>query len=514
MPRTYTDWRGLVADPEVELVHIVTPPDKHAEMAIAALNAGKHVLIEKPLAVTDDEARAILEAAERAGRVAGINYVMRYNPLYRHVAQIAREGWLGALTHVGFENYASDEGLGDDHWFWDKAQSGGIFVEHGVHFFDVIGAIVGAPARRVLGQTWMRGDGTGKEDRVQAVVTYDNGVDASFYHAFNRPGALEKQTAHFAFEKGHVILDGWIPHTLHVNAIVSEDELLGLRRLLPVTVVDDEGFPPPGRAVRGNGKEYRVSHRVHARERLGDPTPVYQQAVGDVLRDLAAAVRDPAHRPARLRRRRRGQPAGRPRRQALRRDGAGGRSRLPPGVTPCAPCALRRPATCPILSVQEIETPVPTDGQVLVKVAAAAINPSDVKNVQGLMPHTTLPRTPGRDFAGVVVEGPPDWQGAEVWGTGGELGFTADGSHAEYLLLPRAAVRRRPAALFPEEAAAVGVPFVTAWATLVDAGRLTPEDTVVVIGAAGSVGGAAVQIARWRGARALGVVRDAAQAGA
>lgn len=297
VPHTYTDWRALIADPEVEIVHVVTPPDQHAAMAVAALEAGKHVLIEKPLAVSNDEARAILDAAEKAGRVAGINYVMRYDPLYQTVARIAREGWLGDLTHVGFENYASDEGLSDTHWFWDRAQSGGIFVEHGVHFFDVIGSIAGVPARRVLGQTWTRTDGTGKEDRVQAIVTYGNGVEASFYHAFNRPGALERQNAHFAFEKGHVTLDGWIPHTLHLNAIVNEDDLLGLRRLVPVTIVDDEDFPPPGRTVRGNGREYRVTHRVHARERLGAPTPVYRQAVQGMLADLCAAVRDPAHRP-------------------------------------------------------------------------------------------------------------------------------------------------------------------------------------------------------------------------
>ena len=108
------------------------------------------------------------------------------------------------------------------------------------------------------------------------------------------------------------------------------------------------------------------------------------------------------------------------------------------------------------LSVAEIETPAPQEGEVLVQVAAAAVNPSDVKNVLGLMPHTTLPRTPGRDFAGVVTAGPPDLRGMEVWGTGGELGFTRDGSHAEYLRLPRAAVRPRPTALFPEEAATVG----------------------------------------------------------
>ncbi len=294
--RTYTDWRALVADPEVELVHIVTPPDRHAEMAIAALQAGKHVFVEKPLAVTDAEAEAILAAARKAGKVAGINYVMRYDPLYEAARQIARAGWLGQLTHVGFENYASDEGLGDDHWFWDGPQSGGIFVEHGVHFFDVIGEIVDSPARRVAGQTWNRDDGTGKEDRVLATVTYGNGVDATFYHAFNRPGDLERQTAHFAFERGHVTLEGWIPNALRLDALLADgDALEGLRGLLPTLRVERES--PAGHGVRGHGRDYPVRYRVQATERIGTPTDVYRRAVCDALADLAAAVRDPAHRP-------------------------------------------------------------------------------------------------------------------------------------------------------------------------------------------------------------------------
>jgi predicted dehydrogenase len=293
--RTYADWRELIADPEVELVHIVTPPDSHATMAVAALDAGKHVLIEKPLAMTNEEAGAILDAAARAGRVAGINYVMRYDPLYQAVETIARAGWLGALTHVGFENYASDEGLGDDHWFWDKTKSGGIFIEHGVHFFDIIGRIVNAPAARALGQTWTRDDGAGKEDRVLSVVTYASGVEASFYHAFNRPGALERQTAHFAFERGHVVLEGWIPTTLHLDAIVEGEALDGLRSVVPSLGVMEEFAS--GHAVRGHGRRYPVGCRVHAETRLGDPTAVYRQAVSDVLADVAAAIRDPRHLP-------------------------------------------------------------------------------------------------------------------------------------------------------------------------------------------------------------------------
>ncbi len=294
--RTYTDWRALIADPALEIVHVVTPPGLHAEMAVAALRAGKHVFAEKPLATTDEDARRILETAREAGRLVGINYVMRYDPLYQLVLEIAQSQILGALTHVGFENYASDEGLSDDHWFWDKPQSGGIFVEHGVHFFDIVGAIVGAPALSVLGQTWTRPDGTAKEDRVQAIVTYASGVEASFYHAFNRPGALEKQTAHFAFERGHVSLDGWIPTTLHLSAIVSDNNLAALRELMSVTVVDDEGFSgSAGRTVRGGGQDYHVHHRVHAQERLAAPTPVYKKAVGDAMTDFVRAIGDPAH---------------------------------------------------------------------------------------------------------------------------------------------------------------------------------------------------------------------------
>lgn len=294
VPNTYTDWREMLQNPDIEAVHIVTPPDRHAEMAIAALNAGKHVFAEKPLATSNADASAILAAANAANKRVGINFVMRYDPLYQTVRAVREGGWLGALTHVGFENYASDEGLGDDHWFWDPIASGGIFIEHGVHFFDIIGAIAGAPAFSVLGKTWTRSDGTGKEDKVSALVTYQNGAEASFYHAFNRPGALEKQTAHFAFERGHVTLHGWIPTRLELTAIVDDAGFAGLQTLLPLETLADDGVP---QTVCGNGKFLEITRRVAASQSLGGPTPVYLKAVQDAMADFAASVRDPSHRP-------------------------------------------------------------------------------------------------------------------------------------------------------------------------------------------------------------------------
>jgi NADPH:quinone reductase-like Zn-dependent oxidoreductase len=143
----------------------------------------------------------------------------------------------------------------------------------------------------------------------------------------------------------------------------------------------------------------------------------------------------------------------------------------------------------------------------VVQVAAASINPSDVKNAEGKMEGTTLPRVLGRDYAGVVIAGPDEWSGAEVWGTGGEIGYTVDGSHAEKIAVPVASLRRKPKTLSLEQAATVGVSYLAAWIGIIEYARLEQGETLLVIGAGGGVGGAAAQIGRWRGARVVGVDR-------
>jgi NADPH2:quinone reductase len=161
-----------------------------------------------------------------------------------------------------------------------------------------------------------------------------------------------------------------------------------------------------------------------------------------------------------------------------------------------------------LLKVEEVPTPQPGDDEALVEVKAAGINPSDVKNVQGVMHGTTLPRIPGRDFAGVVVRGPAVTIGREVWGTGGDIGFTRDGSHAQYILLPLAALTPKPANLSMDAAGSAGLIFVTGWSAMIVAANVSQGDTVLIIGATGGVGSAAVQIAKSRGARVIGAVRS------
>jgi len=153
--------------------------------------------------------------------------------------------------------------------------------------------------------------------------------------------------------------------------------------------------------------------------------------------------------------------------------------------------------------------PVAKPGFAVVRVGAAAVNPSDVKASLGLMPQAVWPRTPGRDFAGVVVAGPTEWVGREVYGSGGDIGITRDGSHARFLLLPLEALRDRPRSISMDEAGAVGVPFVTAYEGFRRSGMPQAGQTVLVLGANGKVGQAAVQLAAQGGARAIAVQRRA-----
>jgi NADPH2:quinone reductase len=146
-------------------------------------------------------------------------------------------------------------------------------------------------------------------------------------------------------------------------------------------------------------------------------------------------------------------------------------------------------------------------GEVMIEVKAAAVNPSDVKAATGLMPYAVFPRTSGRDYAGVVIDGPVGWIGRQVFGSSGDLGIRRDGTHATHLVVEADAVVEKPSNVSWEEAAGIGVPFVTAMEGLRRAGMPKSNETVLVMGVNGKVGQAAVQIATWQGARVIGVVR-------
>jgi NADPH:quinone reductase-like Zn-dependent oxidoreductase len=164
------------------------------------------------------------------------------------------------------------------------------------------------------------------------------------------------------------------------------------------------------------------------------------------------------------------------------------------------------------LALIEGAAPEPREGEVLVEVMAAGLNPSDVKNVLGFFPaYTTPPRIPGRDFAGIVRQGPAEMIGKKVWGTGLGLGFSQDGSHAEFIALPAQGCASMPGRLSFTEAAACGVPYTTAFDGIRRA-QVGPGKTFLVIGANGSVGRAAIALGKALGARVVAAVRRPEQA--
>ena len=159
------------------------------------------------------------------------------------------------------------------------------------------------------------------------------------------------------------------------------------------------------------------------------------------------------------------------------------------------------------LKLVEMDDPIPRPGEVIVRVFASAINPSDIKNVQGKFHDTTLPRIPGRDFAGIVISD-SKWKGKSVFGTGGSFGITKDGTHAELVSVPENALVEMPNNLSFAEATAMGLSYLTAWQALVVAGQLKAHETVLITGAAGAVGSSAVKIANYLGAKVIGALQS------
>ena len=211
----------LLESDGIDIVYIASPPSSHAPLAARALQAGKHVLCEKPLATNVEDADEIVFLSKEQHRFAVANLLQRYNPLVIAVAKVIHTGALGAPIHATLENWASDENLPLAHWFWDPQQSGGIFVEHGVHFFDLFASWFG-PGTLVSSERAERRP-SGVEEQVRCTVSYPGGVLATMYHAFLQPARLERTQIQILFERGSITLNGWIPTSFRLEGLVDDE---------------------------------------------------------------------------------------------------------------------------------------------------------------------------------------------------------------------------------------------------------------------------------------------------
>ncbi len=287
----------LIRRRDVELVHIATPPATHYELAMIAVRAGKHVLCEKPLALNACQADEVLAAARERKVHLAVNHVLRYSPLLKVVKAIVRSGVLGRPLHAIFENYAEDERLPATHWFWDAALSGGIFIEHGVHFFDLYRWWFGSGTITAAGIEPR--PGSGQVDRAWCTIRYEGGVLVHHYHGFDQPLRLDRSDHRILFERGDVRVVGWVPMALHVHGLVNDGGRERLVEMCPqakLTVLDT--YHGPSRHCRGRGNEYQVAARIELGRVLTEERgSVYAGLVRSLLLDQLDALDQPGHTP-------------------------------------------------------------------------------------------------------------------------------------------------------------------------------------------------------------------------
>lgn len=168
------------------------------------------------------------------------------------------------------------------------------------------------------------------------------------------------------------------------------------------------------------------------------------------------------------------------------------------------------------IQIQLVTQPEPklNQDECLIKVHSSGINPSDVLATLGYFKHAMFPRIPGRDFSGVVKAGPAEWIGKSVWGTGGAAGISSDGTQAEYIKLPVSALAETPRSMDLLVAGAQLLPYVTAYYSLVKRAELKENETVLIVGALGQVGRAAMSICQWKKCDAIALVRGEQEAAA
>lgn len=195
------DWRALLEDPSIDVIDICTPNHLHHPMAVAALEAGKHVWCEKPLALDAAQASELAERAGTSGRVHAVGFNYTTNPLIRTAADLIAAGELGEPVHFAghyFEDYMADR---DVPWSWrcDRRLAGaGALADLGPHLINMLHYLLGRPAR-LVGDTVTviperRDPATGSprrvenEDLARALVELESGLPATLEVSRVAPG--------------------------------------------------------------------------------------------------------------------------------------------------------------------------------------------------------------------------------------------------------------------------------------------------------------------------------------
>jgi predicted dehydrogenase len=171
LPRVYTAYSDLIADPEIDAIYNPLPNSLHAEWSIRALEAGKHVLCEKPIASNMQEAQQMAEVAQRTGYVLMEAFHYRYHPMTIRALEIIQSGELGTIQHVETRMSIPLYRYGDIRWRYDLA--GGALMDVGCYTIHLLRTLMGAEPTVTQARAWLRAP---EVDRaLEAQFRFDNG---------------------------------------------------------------------------------------------------------------------------------------------------------------------------------------------------------------------------------------------------------------------------------------------------------------------------------------------------
>ena len=224
--RAYTDYKALIADPEVECVYIASPVTCHKDQVIAAAQAGKHVLCEKPISLSLAECEEVRAACEKAGILSATGFMMRYHAFHQKMKQLIADGKLGQVVSARAQLtcwYPEIPGA----WRQDKKLSGGgALIDMGVHCIDLIEYITGGKTVKTVGFNDTKTFSYNVDDSSNILIKLDNGVTGYVDSHFNLPDDAAFCRLEFYGTKGSLLAEGTIGQVEGgtVKAVFSGDD--------------------------------------------------------------------------------------------------------------------------------------------------------------------------------------------------------------------------------------------------------------------------------------------------
>jgi predicted dehydrogenase len=191
-PRRFADLHAMLEDRDIDALYIATPNNLHAEQTLAALESSKHVLVEKPMALTVGDAEAMVERAQAVHRLLGVGFHLRHHPVHREIKRVLDEGRLGQLAFATslWASYGPGLVHERDRWLMQPELAGaGSIMGLGVHEIDLLRWLVGQEITDVLAMTDGPSDQYPVEFITAATLRFSGGVIAQLVSSRRLPSA-------------------------------------------------------------------------------------------------------------------------------------------------------------------------------------------------------------------------------------------------------------------------------------------------------------------------------------